>query len=160
MITDFKNIPDDSRVWLYQSNRNFTDSDIKIIENKTTLFMDNWKAHGNDLQASYLIKERRFLVIAVNEKFNPIGGCSIDFSLQLVNDISNTINLDLLDRLLVNYRSENKIKSISLKDLKNKIKNRSFSTETIIFNTTVKTKKELSTDFELKISSSWLSKFF
>ena len=107
-----------------------------------------------------MIKERRFLVIAVNEKFNPIGGCSIDYSLQLVHDISNTINLDLLDRLLVNYRSENKIKSISLRDLKNKIKNRSFSPETIIFNTTVKTKKELSSDFELKISSSWLSKFF
>lgn len=160
MITDFKNIPDDSRVWIYQSNRDFSDSEIKIINNKTALFLDNWKAHGNELQASYLIKERRFLVIAVNEKFNPIGGCSIDYSLQLVNDISNTINLDLLDRLSVNYRSENKIKSISLKDLKNKIKNRSFSPETIIFNTTVKTKKELSSDFELKISSSWLSKFF
>lgn len=160
MITDFKNIPDDSRVWIYQSNRDFSDSEIKIINNKTALFLDNWKAHGNELQASYLIKERRFLVIAVNEEFNPIGGCSIDYSLQLVNDISTTINLDLLDRLSVNYISENKIKSISLRDLKNKIKNRSFSPETIIFNTTVKTKKELSTDFELKISSSWLSKFF
>ena len=160
MITDFKNIPDDSRVWIYQSNRDFSDSEIKIINNKTALFLDNWKAHGNELQASYLIKERRFLVIAVNEEFNPIGGCSIDYSLQLVNDISTTINLDLLDRLSVNYRSENKIKSISLRDLKNKIKNRSFSPETIIFNTTVKTKKELSSDFELKISSSWLSKFF
>jgi len=160
MITDFKNIPDDSRVWIYQSNRDFSDSEIKIINNKTALFLDNWKAHGNELQASYLIKERRFLVIAVNEEFNPIGGCSIDYSLQLVNDISTTINLDLLDRLSVNYISENKIKSISLKDLKNKIKNRSFSPETVIFNTTVKTKKELSSDFELKISSSWLSKFF
>ena len=160
MITDFKNIPDDSRVWIYQSNRDFSDSEIKIINNKTALFLDNWKAHGNELQASYLIKERRFLVIAVNEQFNPIGGCSIDYSLQLVNDISTTINLDLLDRLSVNYISENKIKSISLRDLKNKIKNRSFSPETVIFNTTVKTKKELSSDFELKISSSWLSKFF
>ena len=160
MITDFKNIPDDSRLWIYQSNRDFSDSEIKIINNKTALFLDNWKAHGNELQASYLIKERRFLVIAVNEEFNPIGGCSIDYSLQLVNDISTTINLDLLDRLSVNYISENKIKSISLRDLKNKIKNRSFSPETIIFNTTVKTKKELSSDFELKISSSWLSKFF
>ena len=160
MITDFKNIPDDSRVWIYQSNRDFSDSEIKIINNKTALFLDNWKAHGNELQASYLIKERRFLVIAVNEEYNPIGGSSIDYSLQLVNDITTTINLDLLDRISVNYISENKIKSISLRDLKNKIKNRSFSPETIIFNTTVKTKKELSSDFELKISSSWLSKFF
>ena len=160
MIIDFKNIPDDSRVWIYQSNRDFSDSEIKIINNKTALFLDNWKAHGKDLQASYLIKERRFLVIAVNEKYNPIGGCSIDYSLQLINDISAKINLDLLDRLLVNYRSDNKIKSIKLGDLKNKIKNRTFSPKTIIFNTTVKTKEELSSDFELKISSSWLSKFF
>ena len=160
MIIDFKNIPDDSRIWIYQSSKDLSDSDIKIIDNKTTLFLENWKAHGNDLQASYLIKERRFLIIAVNERFNPIGGCSIDYSLQLVNDISTTINLDLLDRLSVNYRLENNIKSISLRDLKNKIKNKSFSPETIIFNTTVKTKKELSSDFELKISSSWLSKFF
>ncbi len=160
MIIDFKNIPDDSRIWIYQSSKDLSDSDIKIIDNKTTLFLENWKAHGNDLQASYLIKERRFLIIAVNEKFNPIGGCSIDYSLQLVNDISTTINLNLLDRLSVNYRLENNIKSISLRDLKNKIKNKSFSPETIIFNTTVKTKKELSSDFELKISSSWLSKFF
>ena len=160
MIIDFKNIPDDSRIWIYQSSKDLSDSDIKIIDNKTTLFLENWKAHGNDLQASYLIKERRFLIIAVNERFNPIGGCSIDYSLQLVNDISTTINLNLLDRLSVNYRLENNIKSISLRDLKNKIKNKSFSPETIIFNTTVKTKKELSSDFELKISSSWLSKFF
>ena len=47
-----------------------------------------------------------------------------------------------------------------LDGLKNKIKNRIFSPETIIFNTTVKTKEELLSDFELKISSSWLSKFF
>ncbi|MDG1337788.1 MAG: ABC transporter ATPase [Flavobacteriaceae bacterium] len=160
MIIDFKNIPDDSRIWIYQSSKDLSDSDIKIIDNKTTLFLENWKAHGNELQASYLIKERRFLIIAVNERFNPIGGCSIDYSLQLVNDISTTINLNLLDRLSVNYRLENNIKSISLRDLKNKIKNKSFSPETIIFNTTVKTKKELSSDFELKISSSWLSKFF
>ena len=160
MIIDFKNIPDDSRIWIYQSSKDLSDSDIKIIDNKTTLFLENWKAHGNELQASYLIKERRFLIIAVNERFNPIGGCSIDYSLQLVNDISTTINLDLLDRLSVNFRLDNNIKSISLRNLKNKIKNKSFSPETIIFNTTVKTKKELSSDFELKISSSWLSKFF
>ena len=159
MIIDFKKLPEDSRVWIYQSDRNFTEPDIKIIENKTTLFLSNWKAHGNDLQASYLIIENRFLVIAVNERFNPIGGCSIDYSLQLVNDISSTINLDLLNRLNINYRSKNIIKSISLRDLKNRIKSRSLSPETIIFNTTVKTKKDLLNDFEVKISSSWLSKF-
>ena len=159
MIVDFKILPEDSRVWVYQSGRDFTQVETEIIEDKTSQFLDNWKAHGNDLQASYLIKDKRFLIIAVNEKFNPIGGCSIDYSLQLVNDISSTINLDLLDRLTVNYRSENVIKSVNLRDLKNKIKSRTFSSETVIFNTTIKTKKDLITDFEIKLRSSWLSKF-
>ncbi len=159
MIVDFKILPEDSRVWVYQSDRDFTQVETEIIEDKTSQFLDNWKAHGNDLQASYLIKDKRFLIIAVNEKFNPIGGCSIDYSLQLVNDISSTINLDLLDRLTVNYRSENVIKSVNLRDLKNKIKSRTFSSETVIFNTTIKTKKDLITDFEIKLRSSWLSKF-
>ena len=96
MIVDFEIVPDDSRLWIYQSYKDFTISDIEIIEEKTNLFLDNWKAHGNDLQASYLIKDKRFLVIAVNEKFNPIGGCSIDYSLQLVRDISDTIKVKRL----------------------------------------------------------------
>ena len=51
MIVDFKIVPEDSRLWIYQSNKDFTISDIEIIEEKTTLFLDNWKAHGNELQA-------------------------------------------------------------------------------------------------------------
>ena len=132
MIVDFKIVPEDSRLWIYQSNKDFTSADIEIIIEKTTFFLDNWKAHGKDLQASYLIKDKRFLVLAVNEKFNPIGGCSIDYSLQLVKDISNSINIDLLDRLTVNYRSANQIVSVNVSDLKNKIKNGSVSTLSLI----------------------------
>ena len=80
-------------------------------------------AHNKELQASFNILNNRFLVIAVNEEFNPIGGCSIDYSLQLLKDISNTINKNLLDRLIVNYKMGSSIKSTTLKDLKNNLKN-------------------------------------
>ena len=159
MIVDFRIVPEDSRLWIYQSNKDFTSADIEIIKEKTTIFLDNWQAHGNNLQASYLIKDKRFLVLAVNEKFNPIGGCSIDYSLQLINDISNSIQINLLNRLIVNYKVDNKIASTSLNDLKNKIKDGGFTSETIIFNTAIKTKGELLNNFEIDIKSSWLSKF-
>ena len=95
-----------------------------------------------------------------NENINPIGGCSIDYSLQLINDISDTIQTNLLNRLIVNYKIDNKIASVSLNDLKNKIKDGAFSPETIIFNTAINTKGELLNNFEVDIKSSWLSKFF
>ena len=159
MIVDFKTMPDDSRIWIYQSNRDFNESEIGIINDKTTSFLDNWQAHGKDLECSYSIIDKRFIIIAVNESFNPIGGCSIDFSLQLIKDISKTIGIDLLNRLVVNYKLDNRIESLSLSDLKNKIKDGDFSPETIIFNTAINSKSELLNNFEIDIKSSWLSKF-
>ena len=159
MIVDFKTMPDDSRIWIYQSNRDFNESEIGIINDKTTSFLDNWQAHGKDLECSYSIIDKRFIIIAVNESVNPIGGCSIDFSLQLIKDISNTIGIDLLNRLVVNYKLDNRIESLSLSDLKNKIKDGDFSLETIIFNTAINSKSDLLNNFEIDIRSSWLSKF-
>tara|TARA_A100000164_G_C21463783_1_gene565772 strand:+ start:138 stop:620 length:483 start_codon:yes stop_codon:yes gene_type:complete len=159
MIVDFKTMPDDSRIWIYQSNRDFNESEIGVINDKTISFLDNWQAHGKDLECSYSIIDKRFIVIAVNESVNPIGGCSIDFSLQLIKDISNTIGIDLLNRLIVNCKLDNRIESLSLSDLKNKIKDGCFSPETIIFNTTINSKFELLNNFEIGIRSSWLSKF-
>ena len=159
MIVDFKTMPDDSKIWIYQSNRDFNESEIGIINDKTISFLDNWQAHGKDLECSYSIIDKRFIIIAVNESVNPIGGCSIDFSLQLIKDISNTIGIDLLNRLVVNYRLDNRLESLSLSDLKNKIKDGDFSPETIIFNTAINSKSELLNNFEIDIRSSWLSKF-
>lgn len=159
MIVDFKTMPDDSRIWIYQSNRDFNESEIVVINDKTISFLDNWQAHGKDLECSYSIIDKRFIIIAVNESVNPIGGCSIDFSLQLIKDISNTIGIDLLNRLVVNLKIDNRLESLSLSDLKNKIKDGDFSSETIMFNTAINSKSELLNNFEIDIKSSWLSKF-
>jgi len=159
MIVDFQNMPDDSRIWTYQSDRDLLELEIAIINDKASSFLNTWQAHGKDLECSYSIINKRFIVIAVNENVNPIGGCSIDYSLQLINDISESINLNLLNRLVVNYIKDNKISSVSLNDLKKKIKDGTFSSETIIFNTAISKKAELLDNFEIKIRSSWLSKF-
>ena len=159
MKVDFKNMPDDSRIWIYQSDRDLIESEMSMIDDKTSLFLDSWQAHGNDLECSYTIIHKRFIIIAVNENMNPIGGCSIDYSLQLINDISDSIQLNLLNRLIVNFKVDNKISSASLNDLKSKIKDGTLCSETIIFNTTINTKGELLNDFEIDIGSSWLSKF-
>ena len=159
MKVDFKNMPDDSRIWIYQSDRDLIESEISMIDDKISLFLDSWQAHGKDLECSYTIIHKRFIIIAVNENVNPIGGCSIDYSLQLINDISDSIQVNLLNRLIVNFKIDDKISSVSLNDLKTKIKEGTLSSETIIFNTTVNTKGELSNNFEIDIGSSWLSKF-
>ena len=62
MIVDFKNIPLDSRIWVYQSCIDFNENQVNIINEKCTLFLKNWKAHGNDLESSFLVKNNRFII--------------------------------------------------------------------------------------------------
>mgnify|MGYP000170677864 CR=1 FL=1 len=159
MKVDFENISNKSRIWVYQSNDEFNKSDVKIINEKSDEFIKSWKAHNKDLKSAFTILHNRFLIIAIDEDFNPIGGCSIDYSLRLVKDIANTINKNLLDRTTIVYRDNSIINSISLKEIKSLINNGLFSADTLIFDTTINSKQELLDNFEVKLSNSWLAKF-
>ena len=55
MKVEFDKISDESRIWVYQSNDDFTESDVNIINKKSELFVNNWMAHNKELQASYNI---------------------------------------------------------------------------------------------------------
>ena len=65
MLVDFNTLPDDSRVWIYQANRSFTEDEIRDIEIKLEDFIRSWTAHGKDLQAGFKIVYKRFIIIAL-----------------------------------------------------------------------------------------------
>ena len=159
MIVNFNKLPDNSRLWIYQSNRDFSDQELDEIRNLTESFLSNWQTHNQELVVSYEVKYNRFLILAVNESFNSPGGCSIDLSLRFINDLSKKINIDLLDRMSVNYRDKEDIKSLKLKELKELLNNKSISEETIIFNNLVKTKIDYMNNWESNLKNSWLSQF-
>ena len=71
-------LPEHSRIWVYTSNREFTQSEIKEINSLGEEFVASWKVHGTPLQAGFELLYRRFLVVAVNETVAGASGCSID----------------------------------------------------------------------------------
>ena len=46
MFTEYKNLPDNSRVWIYQSDREFTAQEIDFISDKAKAFIESWTRHG------------------------------------------------------------------------------------------------------------------
>ena len=63
MIVDFNTLPNDSRLWIYQSNREFTPIELEEIEVLTKSFLKNWQAHNKELEVSYQVKYNRFLIL-------------------------------------------------------------------------------------------------
>ena len=118
MKVDFKTLPHNSRLWVYQSNRDLIENEIKIINDQLSTFIDSWQAHGKDLKASFEIKYNRFVVIAVDEISQNATGCSIDDSVRILRKIENQIGVDFFDRMSILFKDGDLIKSASMKEFK------------------------------------------
>ena len=56
MFVPFDSLPEESKIWIYQSNRKFSDEEIQEIEKDLTSFLEDWSAHGQQLEASFITK--------------------------------------------------------------------------------------------------------
>ena len=118
MLVPFENLPDSSRVWIYQANRSFTNEELEEIQSRLDQFVTQWTAHGADLQAGYLIKYKRFIVLALDQQINAATGCSIDASVHFIQQLEKEFNVDLLDKMNVSYKQGEFIAYKSLTDFR------------------------------------------
>lgn len=159
MLVDFNTLPDESRIWIYQASRPFTDEELTEVEDKLNTFISNWTAHGSDLQAGYIIKYKRFIVMALNQDMSMATGCSIDASVHFIQQLEKDYNMDLLDKMNVSYKQGDFIAYKTLLDFKKMAKERAVSKNTIVFNNLVNNIAEFKENWEVPASESWHSRF-
>ncbi len=159
MLVDFNTLPEESRIWIYQANRSFTPDEIEEIERKLDLFIENWTAHGSDLNAGYLIKYKRFIIIGLNQNLNKATGCSIDASVHFIQQLEKDYNVDLMDKMNVSYKQGEYVAYKSLVDFKKMAKDKAVSKNTIVFNNLVTNIAEFKESWEVPASESWHSRF-
>ncbi len=159
MLVDFNTLPEESRVWVYQANRSFTEAEIGEIEEKLNVFLENWTAHGNDLNAGYLIKYKRFIIIGLNQNLNKATGCSIDASVRFIQELEQDYKVDLMDKMNVSYKQGEYVAYKSLTDFKQMAKDKAVSKNTIVFNNLVANIADFNENWEVPASESWHSRF-
>ncbi len=159
MFVKFENLPMHSRVWIYQSDRKFTTQEEEFISEKAILFIDQWTKHGSDLQGSFEIKYNQFLVLAVDEGFNNVSGCSIDSSVRFVQEIEKLLRVDMMNKMNISYREGESINSVKMTIFKAYVKTNKITSKTIVFNNMVSTKQDLKTLWEVPLIKSWHKRF-
>jgi hypothetical protein len=159
MLVDFKALPETSRVWIYQANRSFTDTEIEEISSRLDNFIENWTAHGSDLQSGYSIKYKRFIVIGLNQNLNAATGCSIDASVYFIQQLEKDYNVDLMDKMNVSYKQGEFVAYKSLSDFRKMAKQKAVSKNTIVFNNLVTNISEFNENWEVPASESWHNRF-
>ena len=159
MLVDFKTLPEESRIWIYQANRSFTDHEIEEIKTKLDAFIENWSAHGSDLQSGYDVVYKRFIVIGINQDLNAATGCSIDASVQFIQQLEKDYKVDLMDKMNVSYKQGEFIAYKSLIDFRKMAKQKAVSKNTIVFNNLVTNIAEFKENWEVPASESWHNRF-
>lgn len=160
MYLPFEELPIESRIWIYQSNRKFTDDEMTEIETAVKNFVENWSAHGTSLEASFVTRYNRFIVLAVNQEVQAATGCSIDSSVAFIQELEKKYEVDLLDKMNVTFKNGEFIAHKSLIDFKKMAKEKAVSGTTIVFNNLVNTIQEFNEAWEVPAEDSWHSRFF
>lgn len=145
----------DSKVWIYQSNRKFSDSEVTEITNKGVEFISLWNAHGSMLKAAVEVLHKQFIVFVVDENQAKASGCSIDKSVAFIREIQDVFNVVLLDRMQIAYKNENEINTIPFSEFESLLKSGDLTENTIVFNNLVATKAEFDTSWEAPVKESW-----
>ena len=155
MFVPYSEIAKSSRVWIYQSDRVFSDNEILFIQQKLLAFCKNWKTHQTHLISSYIVLYNRFIILLVDEQQQNASGCSIDSSVRIIKEIEIELGIDLFNRTQIAFKKEGEEIFIhSVPEFKKIVKS-----DTVVFNNLVTTKADLEENWSIAASNSWHAKF-
>jgi hypothetical protein len=149
-----------SRVWVYQSDKQLNDADVIKLQIMLDNFTTGWTAHNNQLKAKAEIRYNRFIVLIVDESQAGASGCSIDKSVRFMKDIEQEFGINLFDRFNLAYRSNEEILSVPRHTFEGLIVNKTIDANTTVFNNMVQNLTELETKWEVPFKDSWHIQLF
>jgi hypothetical protein len=159
MLIPFQKMPDYSRVWVYQANKNLTDSQVQSIQQILENQIANWAAHGAPLAGSVQVLHHRFVIVTVDERQNQASGCSIDASTRWLKDLGAEMNIDFFDRSVA-FLQNNELKMAEIGKIKSLVINEILTPDTLIFNNLVSNIQEFNNNWYTKASDSWIKRHF
>lgn len=149
-----------SKVWIYQGDREFTETEMTAIRQQLNDFTSQWKAHGHQLQAKAEILYNYFIVFIVDEATAGTTGCSIDASVRIIKGFEQEYSIDLFNRFNMAYKVEDKVVVVNKEDFETLISIKKVTPDTIVFNNLVQTLADFETKWEVPFRDSWHNKVF
>lgn len=145
-----------SHVWIYQSNRPFSQEEEMEINEQLHNFYTQWKSHGVDVKGWAKLLFSQFIVVMADENDNNVGGCSTDGMVRVIKSMERQYQVDLFDRLTITFLVDNKPQLLPMQQVKYALEKGYIETDTPLFNNTVQTKIQLETEWLVPLNKSWL----
>lgn len=146
------------KVWIYLSDKKLDGDLLNTINEKGQEFVKNWKAHDVPLTASFDVLHNRFIVVKVDETQYNASGCSIDKLLRLIKQFESDFHLQLLNRLLVAYKTEGGVEVVNASKIKELLFSKTTSPNTLVYNVAAANSDEFANWLQ-PLAETWLKKY-
>ncbi|MDB5203896.1 MAG: hypothetical protein JWQ27_3305 [Ferruginibacter sp.] len=157
-----QHLPEDfaenSRVWIYQSDRLFLISEAYQLEDMLNEFVAGWNSHGTPVKGFANLFFGRFIVFMVDETASGISGCSTDSSVRVIKEIEKKFGVDMFNRQLLAFIVKDKVEQIPLSQAGYALQNNLVNGNTAFFDNTALTKKQLQEQWIRPLKESWLGR--
>ncbi len=148
-------LPEDTRVWIYQAHRSFSEAEVNELRAALEGFTTQWVSHNQQLRAFGEVFHNQFIVLMVDESQAGASGCSIDKSVYFIKKIENAFQVNLFDRMTFTYKDGNSIKSAHRDEFSGLFNEGKITDETMVFDNLVKTKKDFDEAWIKPLGKSW-----
>lgn len=161
MYLEFEEIAAHARIWIYQSNRKFTQEEISWVKDRLKAFCEQWNTHGAFMPTSYEIKFDQVIILSVDESNLGASGCSIDSSVKTLREIEQRLGVNLIDQGKIGFLAEQNALTVnSVFGIKESVLSGLLNPETLVLNPLVKQKADLENNWLIPAKESWLNKYF
>jgi hypothetical protein len=154
-MTDYNALAPNSRVWIFQADREFSADETTSISNELLQFVDNWLSHGSLLKAHYKMLHNRFIIFFADEDGDNMCGRAIDASIRFIKELEKKYSVSLLDRSHVAYIKNDNVYACTLDELGQRIEAGKITPDTEVFNNLVSTKEEFDNHWTVPLAKSW-----
>ena len=159
MWVNFNELPLQSRVWVFQSNRIMSPSEQSSIDAAVKQFVQKWSTHGVQMFASHVLYHNCFVVIAADEQKQAASGCSIDSFTALFKAFGTQYNLSFFDRFSIAYILKDEVLISNLIEFKKLIADGRITQDTLVFNNLIDQRQDLYSKWEIPLKESWQKRY-
>jgi hypothetical protein len=159
MLIPFNNMPDHARIWVYQANKNLSETEVNFIQQNLENQVNQWAAHGADLMGAVQVLHNRFVIVAVDENHNHASGCSIDASTRWLKDLGADMNIDFFNRSIA-FVNNGEIQTVEMLKIKALVSEGILTPDTLIFNNLVPNIGDFKNAWQVSASNSWMKRYF
>jgi len=155
MLVDKNLLSDNSKIYIFPSNRKLYPKEIPLIKVK----METFLKEISKIDLAFEIQYDRFLILLVSHE-TPLNMEQNDALVNLIQQFEKEYKITLLDKVNVCFKQGEFVQLKEMNAFKKLIKSKGVSKKTIIFNNLITTKSEYDCCWETPAEDSWISHYF